>query len=157
MAIRILECRRFSASYTNVAARTVKDYEIDLEIGQQRFVILDGSAFPIQRGNVCIRKPGQTVAGRGGQNTILLTVDFSDSQPAARYSRNIPGPLQPLCDSPLLENFCTTDNTNRRLQVIILSLAALSPCLAFLISSSFSFSDITGSFEVSIPQISTLL
>ena len=103
MAIKILECRKYSGLLTKTGWRTIKDYEIDLEVGEQRFVIIDGNAYPIQRGNVCIRRPGQTVTGQGFQNSILLTLDFSDSQSTEHYSRNIPGPLQPLCDHPLLE------------------------------------------------------
>jgi AraC-like DNA-binding protein len=53
---------------------------------------------------VCIRKPGQTVHGIGTQNTILLTLDFSGTQSAQNYSRNIEGPQQPICTDPLLEH-----------------------------------------------------
>lgn len=104
MDIRILECRKFSSPHTNTGLRIIKDYEIDLEIGEPRTVIIDGAPHPIQRGNVCVRKPGQTVHGKGTQNTVLLTLDFSGRQQAKNYSRNIPGPQQALCDDPLLEN-----------------------------------------------------
>lgn len=103
MDIRILECRKFSSVHTKTGLRLIKDYEIDLEIGPERTVIIDGVPCPIFRGNVCIRKPGQTVHGKGTQNTVLLTLDFSGRQPAKNYSRNIPGPQQALCNDPLLE------------------------------------------------------
>ena len=103
MNIRILECRKFSSPHTKTGYRLIKDYEIDLEIGDPRTVIIDGAPHTIQRGNVCVRKPGQTVHGKGTQNTILLTLDFSGSQPAQNYSRNIPGRQQALCPHPLLE------------------------------------------------------
>ena len=103
MDIRILECRKFSSPHTKTGLRLVKDYEIDLEIGSPRTVIIDGAPYPIGRGNVCIRKPGQTVHGKGTQNTVLLTLDFSGCQPNQNYSRNIPGPQQPLCPDALLE------------------------------------------------------
>ena len=70
MEIRILECRKFSSPHTKTGLRMVKDYEIDLEIGEPRTVIIDGVPHTIERGNVCIRKPGQTVHGIGTQNTI---------------------------------------------------------------------------------------
>ena len=103
MEIRILECRKFTSPHLKTGQRIVKDYEIDLEFGDPRTVIIDGVPHPIQRGNVCIRKPGQTVHGKGTQNTILLTLDFSGTQSPANYSRNIPGTFQPLCNHPLLE------------------------------------------------------
>jgi len=103
MDIHILECRKFSSPHITCNDRTVKDYEIDLEIGEPRTVIIDGVPHSIERGNVCVRKPGQTVHTKGAQNTLLLTLDFSGRQSSANYSRNIPGPRQPLCDDPLLE------------------------------------------------------
>lgn len=104
MTVRILECRRFSGLYSKTGRRIAKDYEIDLEVGEPRTAILDGIAYPIQRGNIRICRPGQMIDGRGFQHSILLTLDFSGAQPSGSYSRNIRGPQQPHCDSPLLEN-----------------------------------------------------
>ena len=104
MDIRILECRKFSSPHLKSGSRMIKDYEIDLEIGEPRTVIIDGVPHAIERGNVCVRKPGQTVHGKGTQNTVLLTLDFSGVQPDKNYSRNIPGPRQALCPDPLLEH-----------------------------------------------------
>lgn len=109
MSISILECRRFSATYTlSSRVRTVKDYEIDLELGDDRQVVIDGIPHLIRRGNICIRKPGQTIYGKSTQQTvtqssILLTVDFSGTQSADRYNRHMDGPQQAIWDSPLLE------------------------------------------------------
>lgn len=104
MDIRILECRKFSAPHTKTGLRIIKDYEIDLEIGEPRTVIIDGVPHIIERGNVCVRKPGQTVHGKGTQNTVLLTLDFSGNQPDKNYSRNLPGPRQAIFEHPLLEH-----------------------------------------------------
>ncbi|MBE6740052.1 MAG: helix-turn-helix transcriptional regulator [Ruminococcaceae bacterium] len=105
MDIKILECRRFfSATRLSSALRTVKDYEIDIELGEERTVIIDGIEHQIKRGDVCIRKPGQTVYGRGVQHSALLTLDFSGKQTPTRYSRNISGPIQSLCSNDLLTN-----------------------------------------------------
>lgn len=103
MTIKILECRRFAAPCSKGGRRIVKDYEIDLEVGEPRTVIIDSIAYPIQRGNIRICKPGQQIVGQGFQNSILLTLDFSDFPAPVHYSRNIQGPQQPLCDFPLLE------------------------------------------------------
>lgn len=109
MHINILECRRFSATYPLFKkVRTVKDYEIDLELGNERLVVIDDIPHPIRRGNICIRKPGQTVYGVSNQrlitqSSILLTVDFSGQQSPEHYIRNIEGPIQKRLDSPLLD------------------------------------------------------
>lgn len=109
MSINILECRRFSATYPLFKkVRTVKDYEIDLELGNERLVFIDDIPHAIRRGNICIRKPGQTVYGQGNpaiitQSSILLTVDFSGEQSGEHYSRNIEGPIQKTWDSTLLD------------------------------------------------------
>lgn len=109
MPINILECRRFRATYPLFKkVRTVKDYEIDLELGNERLVVIDEVPHLIRRGNICIRKPGQTVYGQDTaatftQSSILLTVDFSGKQSAEHYIRNIEGPIQQAWDSPLLD------------------------------------------------------
>ena len=108
--MHILECRWFSGTYTPLQkTRTVKDYEIDLELGNDRQLLIDGTAYTLHRGDVCIRRPGQVVSGRYTgqdltQTSILLTVDFSGQQSAERYIRHMEGALQPRWDSPLLEN-----------------------------------------------------
>lgn len=107
--MNILECRRFSADYRpNQNLRTVKDYEIDLELGNDRVLVIDGTPYTLHRGDVCIRRPGQTVCGQDTgsllhQTTVLLTVDFSDQQPAEHYIRHMEGPVQTPWDSPLLD------------------------------------------------------
>ena len=105
MNVKILECREFfSSSALSSKLRVVKDYEIDVELGDDRIVIIDGIEYQIKRGDVCVRKPGQSVYGRGVQNSVLLTLDFSGNQVRERYSRNIEGHTQPLTDSFLLGN-----------------------------------------------------
>lgn len=113
MPINILECRRFSETYNLMKrVRTVKDYELDLELGNERTVVIDEVPFLIRPGNVCIRKPGQKIYGvskhrRITQNTILLTIDFSGEQQFEHYTRNIDGPLQKEWKSPLIDNLNT--------------------------------------------------
>ena len=113
MPVNILECRRFSETYNlSKRVRVVKDYELDLELGNERTVVIDDEQFLIRPGNICIRKPGQTIYGiskqrRITQDTILLTVDFSGEQLFEHYSRNIEGPLQREWESPLIDNLTT--------------------------------------------------
>ena len=105
MKAKILECREFfSPSVLSSKLRVVKDYEIDVELGDERTVIIDGVERQIKRGDVCVRKPGQTVYGRGVQNSVLLTLDFSGKQSRERYSRNIEGTMQTIVDDPLVDN-----------------------------------------------------
>lgn len=113
MPINILECRRFSATYSlKKYVRTVKDYEIDLELGNERMVVIDGIPYSVRRGSICIRKPGQTIYGLANkqiitQNSILLTVDFSGEQSSEHYTRNVEGPIQKKWDSSLLDQLST--------------------------------------------------
>ena len=109
MDIQILECRQFSATYVpNENVRRVKDYEIDLELGNDRVLVIDGVAHVLHRGDVCIRRPGQTVSGQNSreritQTSILLTVDFSGRQSADHYIRHMDGPVQEPWSSDLLD------------------------------------------------------
>ncbi len=110
MSITVLECRRFLATYVpSKTVRTVKDYEIDLELTPERILYIDNVPHTIRSGNICIRKPGQIVHGQFDcpqikQSSILLTVDFSSKRSADHYSRNVAGPLQKKWNSPLIEN-----------------------------------------------------
>lgn len=105
MDIHILECRKFHTNrLSSDQVRIVKDYEIDLELGQERIVVIDGVEHPIRKGNVCVRKPGQSVYGIGTLNSILLTIDFSGTQCRDNYIRNVPGPVQPIGSYDLLEH-----------------------------------------------------
>ena len=107
MAVKILECRKFtSPKILSQIPRIVKDYEIDIEIGPERTVIINGEEHKIKYGDVCVRKPGQTVCGKGYQNTILLTLDFSGTQSDVNYSRNVDGKIQDVCNSELLTDLC---------------------------------------------------
>lgn len=109
MSIQILECRQFSATYApNENMRMVKDYEIDLELGNDRVLVIDGEPYVLHRGDVCIRRPGQTVCGQDTgsvitQTSILLTVDFSGRQSPDHYIRHMEGPVQEPWDSDLLD------------------------------------------------------
>ena len=104
MSIKILECRLFSSIHARSGERIVKDYEIDLELGESRILFLDNKPYPLRKGNVAVHRPGQLINGQGMQNTILLTLDFSGTQNQSPYSRNIPGPQQPVSDFHLLQD-----------------------------------------------------
>ena len=59
MNVKILECREFcSTTALSSKLRVVKDYEIDVETGKERTVIIDGIEHKIKRGDVCIRNGG---------------------------------------------------------------------------------------------------
>jgi len=109
LSLNILECRKFSATYRpNQNLRRVKDYEIDLELGNDRVLVIDGVPYSLRRGDVCIRRPGQTVSGQDTgkyltQTSVLLTVDFSGKQPAKQYIRHVEGPVQEPWGSDLLD------------------------------------------------------
>ena len=109
MDFKILSCFRFSATPDNNTAtitRTVKDYEIDLEMGDGRryFNAKHGEAI-LQKGDVLFRIPGETYDfSRISTNSYMLTLDFSGSAAVTDYHRNAPGSIQPISRNPLLEN-----------------------------------------------------
>lgn len=105
MNFKILEARLFDSVTSISAKRNVKDYEIDIELGNGR-IYSYGDIFEkrLSYGDVLIRKPHGTVISRGKQNSYLLTLDFSDSSAPLNYTRNMPGPFQPVCKNELIEN-----------------------------------------------------
>lgn len=129
--IKILECRRFTGEAPLISKpRTVRDYEIDLEIGQQRIVVIDGQEQIIKRGDICVHKPGQKIYGKGMQDSILLTLDFSNRQIGEPYSRNIEGDIQPEFQNELIENlkYGVITNLNGKQDFITIYTELLNLC-----------------------------
>ena len=104
MDINILECRKFAPPVPCSAniSRIVKDYEIDIELGDGRIACIDGVEYFVKRGDICVRKPGQYIYCSGMVNAVLLTIDVSGLQSAQNYSRNVEGPIQQTTDNNLL-------------------------------------------------------
>lgn len=103
MKKHILEAREFS-SRSNARPRIVKDYEIDIECLDKRIYTYNGESYTLSRGDVLIRRPGDSVSSVGAQKSYILTLDFSSGNPPAVYSRNIPGSLQEKTDNALIVN-----------------------------------------------------
>ncbi|MBR6748294.1 MAG: helix-turn-helix transcriptional regulator [Clostridia bacterium] len=98
MEFTILECRAFHSppgQGNGQTRRLVKDFEIDLELSMGREYTIGSGSYTLRRGDMCVRYPGQVLTARGVQNSLLLTLDFSGLVPAAGYSRNTKGPIQP--------------------------------------------------------------
>ena len=105
MEFTILEKRRYLIpSEVRTMPRKVKDYEIDYNYAGGRILHVDGTDYPISRGDICFRKPGQLAYSSGIQNSYLLTVDFTNIRKAEHYNRDIPGSLQPLSEMELLQD-----------------------------------------------------
>lgn len=104
MRINILECRKFAPPEpcSPYVSRTVKDYEIDVELGDGRIACIDGVEHFVKRGDICVRKPGQRIYCSGMVNSVLLTIDLSGKQSAQNYSRNVEGPIQQTTNSNLI-------------------------------------------------------
>ena len=105
MKFRIIENRLFDSVTTIAAKRSVKDYEIDIELGNGR-IYSYGDIFEkrLSYGDVLVRKPHGTVISRGKQTSYLLTLDFSGTVNPSGYTRNFPGPFQKICTDELVEN-----------------------------------------------------
>lgn len=87
MNFQILEARHFSSPEASAPARVVKDYEIDLELGQNRLYRYDRlGELRLSRGDVLIRTPGGVVSATGKQESYLLTLDFSNKVSREAYS-----------------------------------------------------------------------
>ncbi len=105
MDINFLECRKFAPPCPcEPVIRIVKDYEIDVELGEGRIASIDGVEYSVKRGDVLVRKPGQKIYCSGNVNAVILTIDFSGNQSANNYSRNVEGPIQPNFDCSLISN-----------------------------------------------------
>lgn len=103
MDFKIIECRRFAPPCPcEPVWREVKDYEIDIELGDGHIACIDGIEYVVKRGDILVRKPGQKVYCSGMVDAILLTLDFSSQRSEQNYSRNDEGPIQQGDDIELL-------------------------------------------------------
>lgn len=87
--------------------RYVKDYEIDYNFVGGRTMTVDGVSYQINTGDICFRRPGQTVVTVGVQSCFLLTLDLTNSKPIENFSRNTTEILQPIYESDLFSNLPT--------------------------------------------------
>ncbi|MBR2466581.1 MAG: helix-turn-helix transcriptional regulator [Clostridia bacterium] len=103
MDFSILEARRFTSPYYKSSKREVKDYEIDLEYGNERTYNCSAlKSRTLYRGDVLVRAPHDTVFSVGAQDSFILTLDFSNRAIPEIYSRNVLGDFQPPCTDDLI-------------------------------------------------------
>lgn len=87
--------------------RYVKDYEIDYNFSGGRTMTVDGVPYKIKTGDVCFRRPGQTVMTVGVQSCFLLTLDLTNSKPIENFNRNTTDIIQPIYESELFSSLPT--------------------------------------------------
>ena len=104
MELNILEIKHFTSHSTHVSSRLVKDYELDLELQNNRSYYYQELSTKLRRGDIIFRTPGTTVRASSKQNTYTLSLDFAGHVSPENYSRNLPGPIQPLFHDSLLNN-----------------------------------------------------
>jgi len=96
----ILECKKFVTPNTYSSERIIKDYEFDYYIDGDRQLYIDGKYYPIRKGSLVLRTPGQTAYSYGDFNCYILTLDFS-GKVLSNYSRHSITPIQPEYPSPI--------------------------------------------------------
>lgn len=108
MKFTVLQCKHFKAPYsTQINKRIVQDYELDLFLGEEREIYVDNVKYYVHRGDICFRRPGQSIYGIGEHDAYMLTLDFSNRERIKGYSRNTAKVLQPIYDSDILNDIPT--------------------------------------------------
>lgn len=103
MDFTVLEARRFTSDHGVRIGREVKDYEIDMECSSERIYFYDGiKERRLHCGDVLVRRPHGIVSSIGGQDSYILTLDFSKRAYTDVYSRNIGGVFQPFTENELV-------------------------------------------------------
>lgn len=103
MDFTVLEARRFTSDHGVRIGRVVKDYEIDLECSSERIYFYDEiKERRLHRGDILVRRPHGTVSSIGGQDSYILTLDFSKRPQTGTYSRNIQGEIQTFTENELI-------------------------------------------------------
>lgn len=103
---KILQCHHFKLHSDVKNTRMVKDYEFDFYLNGQRDMYIDGKYYPISKGMLVFRKPGQLVESYGDYDMYALTVDFSliIDIPQHKYIRNREHPQQALCHHDVFDS-----------------------------------------------------
>ncbi|MBQ8388188.1 MAG: helix-turn-helix transcriptional regulator [Clostridia bacterium] len=89
-----------------VHERTSTDYELDLYVGGNRTMEINGSRYDIEAGSVVFRRPGDHTLASGSYNCYTLTLDFSGQKKPlyGKYDRNDPAnSVQEKSNNALLE------------------------------------------------------
>ena len=93
---RVLQCNRFILKTSVEHRRVVKDFEIDLYLGSERNITVDGRHYTAPAGAIVYRRPGELVVSRGDYDCYVLTLDLSGEVMLEQqnYSRNRGGAAQ---------------------------------------------------------------
>lgn len=101
-----------AASYPQgrcLGMRHVYDYELEYYSYGGGAMLVEGDRWPIGRGDVCFRRPGQHVGGIMPYNCILICFDMTGTagKRAADYDFSIPQAFQPSYRNPVLDTIPT--------------------------------------------------
>ena len=103
----ILKIMKFNMEVDSktIHERTSTDYELDLYIGGNRSMSINGKSFFVEAGSLVFRRPGDHTVASGSYNCYTLSLDFSGKKEDlyGKYDRNDPENLpQSPADNPLL-------------------------------------------------------
>ena len=104
---RVLQCNRFILKTGVEHRRVVKDYELDLYLGEEREITIDGRHYTVPAGAIVYRRPGELVVSRGNYDCYVLTLDFDGSVDSEQrdYRRNRTGVAQSADANPDFSRF----------------------------------------------------
>ena len=103
MDITVLEAKTFHSEPQKQTIRTIKDYELDMELATGRIYSFGNiREKKLYKGDILFRFPKETVVSDGSQHTHILTLDFTGKNPYENYSRNIKGEFQKECYHPMI-------------------------------------------------------
>ncbi len=111
MEFTVLEARYYVSPVSGDVTRTVRDFEIDLEVGSGRDYGNNGTQYKVRRGDILVRRPKDVCRSVGIQKTYILTLDFAKHVSSLDYNRNLPGQTHPHYSHSLLDRFPSVIHT----------------------------------------------
>lgn len=103
MDFTVLETRYYVSPVSSDITRTVRDFEIDIEVGSGRDYSNNNAQYKVSRGDILVRRPKDVCRSVGIQKTFILTLDFANHVSAHDYNRNLSGQVHPDYTHPLLD------------------------------------------------------
>lgn len=105
----VLQCARYVLENSKEHKRSVKDYELDLYLGEERRIAINGKSYTAPAGAVVYRRPGEFVVSTGNYDCFVLSLDFEGGVDIEQkdYRRNRDGKAQSPDLNPAFDEFPT--------------------------------------------------
>jgi len=109
-------------NFPKLTGRRMYDYEIEIYLTDGGSILLEDKVYPLQRGSVIFRRPGQWAQTRGPLQCYCIVLDITGKtmKMSDSYVHRAPQPLQPQYRNAFLDNIQPLTEVNEPERLIYL-------------------------------------